>query len=154
MIVNEKNLIEENIFDLLSNIYLSVKSLNPFISIDDNVIETGNIYIKSSATISYISLKMEKVSSNFFKSYDNYAIDIGGSNKNYSDSFPRMRFESKLLSKRCRKVLHELFNYLSYMEQNRIKKESNDNVINIIKEISGSIDPSLKRDDKINELLK
>jgi len=162
MAIVENLISEQNQYDLLYNILLSVKSKNPSVQIDKNnqkyKLETGSISIMKTedvkTDISSFSIKIEReeIPRIFSKNNYKYIIRIDGSVRGYS-SFNRMSFSSELLSSRCEKVIANIFNYLLDIDEQRKIEETNSAVQNIINDISTTVDKAYKRDNKIDEVL-
>ncbi len=162
MAIVENLISEQNQYDLLYNILLSVKSKNPSVQIDKNdkkyKLETGSISIMKTedvkTDISSFSIKIEReeIPRIFSKNDYKYIIRIDGSARGYS-SFNRMSFNSELLSDRCKKVITNIFNYLLDIDEQRKIEETNGAIQNIINDISTTVDKVYKRDNKIDEVL-
>lgn len=162
MAIVENLISEQNQYDLLYNILLSVKSKNPSVQIDKNdqkyKLETGSISIaktddvKTDIASFSIMIKREEVPRLFSRNYYKYIIVIDGSARGYS-SFNKMTFNSELISDRCKKVIDNIFNYLLDINEQRKIEETNSAVQNIINDISTTVDKSYKRDNKIDEVL-
>ena len=64
-----------------------------------------------------------------------------------------MYFRSEFLSDRCSKVIGDIFDYLFNIEEQRKIEQTNNTVLNIINDISTTVDKAYKRDNKIDEVL-
>jgi hypothetical protein len=155
---------EKNQHDLLYSILLSVKSKNPTIKISDGTskgktkLESHSISISKSnhnktdiASFS-ITIEREEIPRLFSKNTYKYNIRINGDTRGYS-RFESMYFRSELLSDRCSKVIGDIFDYLFNIEEERKIEETNNKVLDIISDISTTVDQAYKRDNKIDEVL-
>jgi len=162
MAIVEKLISEQNQYDLLYNILLSVKSKNPSVQIEKDdrkyKLNTGSISIiktddvKTDISSFSIKIEREEVSRFFSKNTYKYIIRIDGNSRGYS-SFDKMNFNSELIPDRCKKVIANIFNYLLDIDEQRKIEETNSAVQNIINDISTTVDKSYKRDNKIDEVL-
>jgi len=162
MAIVENLISEQNQYDLLYNILLSVKSKNPSVQIDKNdqkyKLDTGSISISKTDDVKTdiasfsIRIEREEIPRIFSKNDYKYNIKIDGSSRGYS-SFDRMSFNSELLSNRCKKVIGDIFEYLFNIDEQRKIEQTNSAVQNIINDISTTVDKAYKRDNKIDEVL-
>lgn len=164
MSVVEKLISEQNQYDLFYNILLSIKSKNPSVNISEDKpkgrckLESGSISViktdNNKTDISSFSLVIdrEEVPRFFSKNTYKYNIRIDGNNRGYS-SFNRMNFGSELMSNRCSKVIGDIFDYLFNIEEQRKIEQTNNTVLDIINDISTTVDKVYKRDNKIDEVL-
>ena len=167
--VVESLISEKNLYDLLYNILLSIKSNNPTVHISDGSsikpskikLESGNILIpkavdnKTDISSFSVIIEREEVSRLFSRNTYKYNIRInfrGGGN--YSNSNEVMYFKSEVLSDRCSKVVGNIFDYLFNIDDQRKIERTNNKVLNIISDISITVDKLFKRDNKIDEVLK
>lgn len=65
-----------------------------------------------------------------------------------------MNFKSEFLSDRCSKIVGDIFDYLFNIDEQRKIERTNNTVLNIISDISTTVDKSFKRDNKIDEVLR
>ena len=168
--VVESLISEQNQYDLFYNILLSIKSKNPNVHISDESsdrgkpakikLESGSISISKSddnkTDISSFSVMIEReeVPRLFSKNTYKYNIRIDGSSRGgYSSSNKMMYFKSELLSDRCSKIVIDIFDYLFNIDEQRKIERTNNTVLNIISDISTTVDKSFKRDNKIDEVL-
>jgi uncharacterized protein (UPF0332 family) len=166
MAIVENLISEQNQYDLLYNILLSVKSKNPSVQIDNTrfvdrectKLDTGSISISKTSDVKTdiasfsIRIEREEIPRIFSKNDYKYSIRIDGSSRGYS-SFDRMSFNSELLSNRCKKVIGDIFDYLFNIDEQRKIEQTNSAVQNIISDISTTVDKAYKRDNKIDEVL-
>ena len=168
MSVVESLISEQNQYDLFYNILLSVKSKNPSVRVDDDgkgsykghkcKLESNSISInktddnKTDIASFSIVIEREEIPRLFSKNTYKYNIKIDGSTRGYSN-FNRMFFKSEFLSNRCLKVVGDIFDYLFNIEEQRKIEQTNNIVLNIINDISTTVDKSYKRDNKIDEVL-
>lgn len=161
MIIKESLITEQNQYDLFYNILLSVKSKNPNVTmyVDEKnkcKLDVGSISISNSVDFYSYSIKVEReeVPRLFSKNSHKYNFYIEGSNRGgYSSSNTRLNFKSEMLSNRCQDVISQIFNYLYNIEEQRKIEETNNNITNIISDISTTVDVAYKRDNKIEEVL-
>ena len=162
----EESLIsEQNQFDLFYNILLSVKSKNPSVRVDEDLskgkckLESNTISIprsdnaKTEIDSFSVIIEREEIPRLFSKNTYKYSIKIDGSTRGYARRFDRMQFRSELLSNRCSKVIGEIFDYLYSSEEQRKINETNSTILDIISDISTTVDKAYKRDNKIDEVL-
>ena len=162
----EESLIsEQNQFDLFYNILLSVKSKNPSVRVDEELskgkckLESNTISIprsdnaKTEIDSFSVIIEREEIPRLFSKNTYKYSIKIDGSTRGYARRFDRMYFKSELLSNRCAKVIGEIFDYLYSSEEQRKINETNSTILDIISDISTTVDKAYKRDNKIDEVL-
>ena len=64
-----------------------------------------------------------------------------------------MNFGSELMSNRCSKVIGDIFDYLFDIEEQRKSNQTNNTVLDIINDISTTVDKAYRRDNKIDEVL-
>jgi len=164
MAIVEKLVSEQNQYDLFYNILLSVKSQNPSVSIDEDLskgickLESNSISITKSndikTDISSFNIKIERreVQRLFSKNIYKYNISIHGNTRGYS-SFDRMYFNSELISDRCKKVIGDIFDYLLDIDERKKIEKTNNSILDIINDISTTVDKAYKRDNKIDEVL-
>lgn len=164
MSVVESLISEQNQHDLFYNILLSVKSKNPSVRVDEEKskgkcnLESNSISIAKTDDIKTdiasfsIKIEREEIPRLFSKNTYKYNIKIDGSSRGYS-SFDRMYFRSEFLSDRCSKVIGDIFDYLFNIEEQRKIEQTNNTVLNIINDISTTVDKAYKRDNKIDEVL-
>ena len=164
MSIVEKLITEQNQYDLFYNILLSVKSKNPSVVVDEELskgickLESTSIPIaktddvKSEMSSFSISIKRERIPKIFSKDKYKYDVKIDGSNRGYS-SFKRMYFNSDSISDRCSKVIGDIFDYLLDIDERKKIEKTNNTVLDIISDISTTIDKSYRRDNKIDEVL-
>jgi hypothetical protein len=162
MAIVENLISEQNQYDLLYNILLSVKSKNPIVKVENRDgkyrLDTGSISIiktddvKTDISSFTIRIEREEVKRLFLKNTYNYILRIDGSSRGYS-SFDRMSFNSELLSDRCKKVIGDIFDYLFNIDEQRKIEETNNIIQNMINDISTTVDKVYKRDNKIDEVL-
>jgi hypothetical protein len=162
-IIDESLISEQNQYDLFYNILLSVKSKNPNVKIEE---ETNtrkvklNMYsislnpngIKTDMSSYSINIEREETIRFFSKNTYTYNISIEGSTRGYSN-FKRLHFRHQKLSSRCSNVIGDIFDYLYNIEEQRKVNETNDGIMDIIHDISTTIDKAYKRDNKIDEVL-
>lgn len=164
MSVVEKLISEQNQHDLFYNILLSIKSKNPSVSVDEDKskgkckLESNSISItktddlKTDISSFNIRIEREEIPRLFSKNTYKYNIRIDGNNRGYS-SFNRMYFGSELMSSRCSKVIGDIFDYLFDIEEQRKINQTNNTVLDIINDISTTVDKAYRRDNKIDEVL-
>ena len=164
MSVVEKLISEQNQYDLFYNILLSIKSKNPSVIVDEDKskgkckLESNSISItktenlKTDISSFNIKIEREEVPRLFSKNTYKYNIRIDGNNRGYS-SFNRMNFGSELMSNRCSKVIGDIFDYLFDIEEQRKIDQTNNTVLDIINDISTTVDKSYRRDNKIDKVL-
>ncbi len=155
---------EQNQYDLFYNILLSIKSQNPSVSIDEDLsngkckLESNNISIiktndvKTDISSFKIRIERDKVTHLFSKKTYKYNFIIDGNTRGYS-SFKRMTFNSELISSRCKKIIGDIFNYLIEIEEQKKIEQTNNQIKDIINDISTTVDKIYKRDNKIDEVL-
>ena len=165
--VVESLILEQNQYDLFYNILLSIKSKNPSVHISEESsdrgrparikLESGSISISKSddnkTDISSFSvlIEREEVPRLFSKNTYKYNIRIDGSSRGGYSSSNKMK--SELLSDRCSKIVIDIFDYLFNIDEQRKIERTNNAVLNIISDISTTVDKSFKRDNKIDEVL-
>lgn len=164
MSVVEKLISEQNQYDLFYNILLSVKSKNPSVRIDQDLskgkckLESDSISIiktddvKTDISSFNIKIERDEFTHLFSKNTYKYNITIDGNNRGYS-SFNRMKFNSEIMSNRCKKVIGEIFEYLLDIDEKRKIEQTNNTITNIINDISTTVDKAFRRDNKIDEVL-
>jgi hypothetical protein len=164
MSVVEKLISEQNQYDLFYNILLSVKSQSPSVSIDEDLskgkckLESNSISITKTNNIktdmSSFNIKIERelVPRLFSKNTYKYIMSIHGSTRGYS-SFSSMYFKSDLISDRCGKIIGDIFDYLIDIDERKKIEKTNNTVLDIISDISTTVDKAYKRDNKIDEVL-
>ncbi len=164
MSVVEKLISEQNQYDLFYNILLSVKSQNPSVSIDENLskgkckLESSSISITKTNSVKTemssfnIKIEREEVPKLFSKNTYKYSISLHGSTRGYS-SFNQIYFKDNMISNKCRKVIGDIFDYLIDIEEKREIEKTNNAILNIINDISTTVDKAYKRDNKIDEVL-
>jgi hypothetical protein len=162
--VVEKLISEQNQYDLFYNILLSVKSQNPSVSIDENLskgkckLESSSISITKTNSVKTemssfnIKIEREEVPKLFSKNTYKYSISLHGSTRGYS-SFNQIYFKDNMISNKCRKVIGDIFDYLIDIEEKREIEKTNNAILNIINDISTTVDKAYKRDNKIDEVL-
>jgi hypothetical protein len=164
MSVVEKLISEQNQYDLFYNILLSVKSQSPSVSIDEDlskgkcklesnsisIIKTNNI--KTDMSSFSIKIEREDVPKLFSKNTYKYSMSIHGSTRGYS-SFTSMYFKADMISDRCRKIIGDIFDYLIDIDERKKIEKTNNTVLDIISDISTTVDKAYKRDNKIDEVL-
>jgi hypothetical protein len=164
MSVVEKLISEQNQYDLFYNILLSVKSQSPSVSIDEDlskgkcklesnsisIIKTNNI--KTDMSSFNIKIERELVPRLFSKNTFKYIMSIHGNTRGYS-SFNSMYFKSDMISDRCKKIIGDIFDYLIDIDERKKIEKTNNTVLDIISDISTTIDKAYKRDNKIDEVL-
>ena len=164
MSVVEKLISEQNQYDLFYNILLSVKSQSPSVSIDEDlskgkcklesnsisIIKTNNI--KTDMSSFSIKIEREDVPKLFSKNTPKYSMSIHGSTRGYS-SFNSMYFKADMISDRCRKIIGDIFDYLIDIDERKKIEKTNNTVLDIISDISTTVDKAYKRDNKIDEVL-
>jgi hypothetical protein len=162
--VVEKLISEQNQYDLFYNILLSVKSKNPSVKIEQerskgkcklesesiSIIKTNDV----KTDISSFNIKMERdeFTHIFSKNTYKYNITIDGNNRGYS-SFNRMKFNSDMMSNRCKKLIGDIFSYFLDIDEKRKIEKTNNTILDIINDISTTVDKAYKRDNKIDEVL-
>jgi len=164
MSVVESLISEQNQYDLFYNILLSVKSKNPSVRIDSDTskgkckLESNSISVpkyedsKTEIASFSVTIDREEIPRLFKKNTYKYNIKIDGSTRTYSN-FNRMYFKHEFLSDRCSKVIGDIFDYLFNIEEQRKIELTNNTVLDIINDISTTVDKSYKRDNKIDEVL-
>ena len=164
MSVVEKLISEQNQYDLFYNILLSVKSKNPSVKIEQDLskgkckLESESISIIKTndvkTDISSFNIKMERdeFTHIFSKNTYKYNITIDGNNRGYS-SFSRMRFHSDMMSNRCKNLIGDTFSYFLDIDEKRKIEKTNNTILDIINDISTTVDKAYKRDNKIDEVL-
>jgi hypothetical protein len=162
--IEESLISEQNQYDLFYNILLSVKSKNPHVRIEEEQssgkckLHAGSISISSSNDnktdmSSYsIIINREEVVRLFSKNTYKYSISIEGNTRGYSD-FKKLFFRHQTLSTRCTKVIGDIYDYLCDIEEQRKISETNNNIMDIIHDISTTVDKAYRRDNKIDEVL-
>jgi hypothetical protein len=165
MSVVEKLISEQNQYDLFYNILLSIRSKNPSVSVDEDKskgrckLESNSISItktddlKTDISSFNIRIEREEVPRLFSKNTYKYNISIHGSTRGGYSSFDRMNFNSELISGRCKKIIGDIFDYLFDIEEQRKIDQTNNTVLDIINDISTTVDKAYKRDNKIDEVL-
>lgn len=164
MSVVEKLISEQNQYDLFYNILLSVKSQSPSVSIDEDLskgkckLESNSISItktnnlKTDMSSFNIKIEREDVPRLFSKNTYKYSMSIHGSARGYS-SFSSMYFKADMISDRCKKVIGDIFDYLLDIDERKKIEQTNNAVLDIISDISTTVDKAYKRDNKIDEVL-
>ncbi len=164
MSVVEKLISEQNQYDLFYNILLSVKSQNPSVSIDENLskgkckLESSSISITKTNSVKTemssfnIKIEREEVPKLFSKNTYKYSISLHGSTRGYS-SFNQIYFKDNMISNKCRKVIGDIFDYLIDVDERKKIERTNNAILNIINDISTTVDKAYKRDNKIDEVL-
>ena len=99
-----------------------------------------------------IKIEREDVPKLFSKNTHKYSMSIHGSTRGYS-SFNSMYFKADMISDRCRKIIGDIFDYLIDIDERKKIEKTNNTVLDIISDISTTVDKAYKRDNKIDEVL-
>lgn len=163
MEIEESLISEQNQYDLFYNILLSVKSKNPNVKIEEDEksskVKLGIYSIsldpknnKTDLTSYSINIDREEIIRLFSKNTYAYNISIEGSTRGYSN-FKKLYFRHQTLSSRCGKLIGDIFDYLYNIEEQRKINETNNSIMDIIHDISTTVDKAFRRDNKIDEVL-